>query len=291
MNRKGVRLTLMLAPVLFVLIFLYLGALLAALAQSLGHAPIYGVTDFPTGRYYRALWGSSTFWQSAGLTLYYALAPTLIGTFLSIALALALRRKFAGRRVMSVLTRLPLVVPYLVGVALTALLWSNGGLVARVLYAFGAIESTRDFPRLFYTGSGVGIMLVYLWKQVPFQTLILTSVLAGLNPDIEAAARVAGASPRQTFWHVTLPRLMPGVLAATLIVFAFNFGSFEVPFLLGGSPNTLPVLAWRAFDDVDVSERLSGTAIIVVVSVVSSLLLTLYLALYRRFNAAAPDEL
>ncbi len=284
------RLTLMLAPVLLVLAVLYLGALLAALAQSLGHAPIYGVTDFPTGRYYRELFSESTFWQSLGLTFYYAIVPTLLGTVLSIFLALSLRRRFAGRVVMSFLYKLPLVVPYLVGVALTVLLWSNGGLVARMLYALGLIDSTRDFSRLLYTQSGVGIMLVYLWKQIPFQTLILVSVLAGLNPDIEAAARVSGASPRQTFWHVTLPRLMPGILAATLIVFAFNFGSFEVPFLLGSSPNTLPVTAWRAFDDVDVSRRLSGAAIIVVVSGVSSLLLTVYLSLYRQFSVSEPDE-
>ena len=280
----------MLAPVLTVLVVLYLGALVAALAQSLGYAPIYGVADFPTGRYYRELLSRRTFWQSAGFTLYYALAPTLLGTVLSISLALSLRRRFAGRSVFGFLYKLPLVVPYLVGVALTVLLWSNGGLFARALYALGLIESTRDFSRLLYTQSGIGIMLVYLWKQIPFQTLILVSVLAGLNPDIEAAARVSGASPRQTFWHITLPRLMPGILAATLIVFAFNFGSFEVPFLLGGGPNTLPVMAWRAFDDVNVSERLFGTAIIVVVSAFSSLLIALYLLLYRRFATAEPDE-
>ena len=289
MNRRF-RLTLMLAPVLVVLVVLYLGALLAALAQSLGYAPIYGVSEFPTGRYYWELFLSSGFWRSAGLTLYYALVPTIVGTALSILLALSLRRRFAGYRALSFLYKLPLVVPYLVGVALTVLLWSNGGLVARSLYALGFIETTRDFPRLLYAQSGIGIMLVYLWKQIPFQTLILVSVLAGLNPDIEAAARVSGASPRQTFWHITLPRLMPGVVAATLIVFAFNFGSFEVPFLLGGGPNTLPVMAWRAFDDVDVSRRLFGTAIIVVVSGVSSLLITLYLVLYRRLSVTGADE-
>ena len=289
-SRRGLRLALMLAPVLLVLVVLYLGALLAALAQSLGYAPIYGVSEFPTGRYYAELFGSSTLWKSLWLTLYYAIVPTVLGTVLSIVLALSLRQHFAGRGVMSFLYKLPLVVPYLVGVALTALLWSNGGLVARSLFALGFIESTRDFSRLLYTESGIGVMLVYLWKQIPFQTLILMSVLAGLNPDIEAAARVSGASPRQTFWFVTLPRLMPGILAATLIVFAFNFGSFEVPFLLGGNLNTLPVMAWRAFDDVDVSRRLFGVSIVVVVSAVSSLLLILTLLLYRRFSVSEPDE-
>ena len=78
---------------------------------------------------------------------------------------------------------------------------------------------------------------------------------------------------------------MPGVVTATVIVFAFNFGSFEAPFILGGGfPSTLPVEAWRAFDDADYTRRLRAMAIVMFISVVSGCLLYLYLYLYRRFE-------
>jgi putative spermidine/putrescine transport system permease protein len=128
-------------------------------------------------------------------------------------------------------------------------------------------------------------MFVYLWKQIPFTTLILYSVLMGLGKESEEAAVTLGAGRWQTFWHVTLPQIMPGVVSATIIVFAFNFGSFEVPFILGGGfPNTLPVEAWRAFDDADYSKRLRAMAIVMFIGLLSSAVLLTYLAAYRRFE-------
>ncbi|CAN5903349.1 ABC transporter permease subunit [soil metagenome] len=284
MRRRTVTTALMLAPVVTVLGALYVGAFVTALLQSFGWAPWYGVREF-TLQHYRSLFATPGFWRSLGYTFYYALTPTLIGTVLSVYLAHLLHRRFRGRAWVGFLYKLPLMVPYLVGVALTVLLWSNGGLVARVGHALGLIETTRDFPRLLNSHAGVGIMLVYLWKQVPFATLVIYSTLVGLDADLEAAARTLGASARKAFWFVTLPRLTPGIVAASLIVFAFNFGSFEVPFILGGGfPNTLPVEAWRAFSDADPLRRLSAMAIVMVITLLSSLLLILYLVLYRRLE-------
>ncbi|CAA9574730.1 MAG: hypothetical protein AVDCRST_MAG86-2058 [uncultured Truepera sp.] len=124
-------------------------------------------------------------------------------------------------------------------------------------------------------------MFVYLWKQVPFQTLILSSVLAGMDDELEPAARLLGANPLQVLWRVTLPRLLPGIVSATLIVFAFNFSVFEVPLILGSSPNTLPVEAWRAFNDPDPERRLYGAALTTVLSLVLGVLLGIILLLYR----------
>ena len=276
---------LMLAPPVLVLGTLFVGALGAVLLQSFGYAPRYGVDTFPTLRHYADLFSAPGFLGSLGWTLLYAAAPTLLGAALSLYLAVALHRRFRGRALLRALCRMPLAAPYLVGVALTVLVWSNGGLAARALYALGVIETTGEFPRLLYSRGGVGIMLVYLWKQVPFQTLLIASVLAGLDLELEAAARTLGASARQTFMQVTLPRLLPGVVAAVLVVFAFNFASFEVPFLLGGGLDTLPVAAWRAFDDPDPAARTGAAAGVVVTALFSGTALSLVLARYRRLEA------
>jgi putative spermidine/putrescine transport system permease protein len=237
-------------------------------------------------KYYRELFALPGFWSSVGLTFYYAVVPTLLGTVFSISLALLLRKRFKGQRFFSYIYKLPLMIPYLVGVALTIVLFSNGGVIARFLYVLGLVETTQDFPRLLYSHGGWGIMLVYVWKQIPFMTLIIYSVLMGLGRESEEAAATLGANPWQAFYHVTLPQIMPGIVSATVIVFAFNFGSFEVPFILGaGFPNTLAVEAWRAFDDADYSRRLRAMAIVMLIGFISSLLLFIYLTAYRRFES------
>lgn len=276
---------IMLAPVVLILGTLFLGSLVVALLQSFGYAPLYGINEFPTLRHYRELFSLPGFWRSVGLTFYYAVVPTVLGTVLSIYLALLLRKRFRGRGVFQYIYKLPLMIPYLVGVALTIVLFSNGGIIARLLYLVGIVETTQDFPRVLYSHAGWGIMLVYLWKQIPFVTLIVYSVLMGLGRESEEAAATLGAKPWQAFWHVTLPQIMPGIVSATVIVFAFNFGSFDVPFILGGGfPNTLPVEAWRAFDDADYSRRLRAMAIVMFIGFISSILLFTYLTLYRRFE-------
>ncbi len=287
-HKKTFWIFLKVAPALLVLLLLFVGPLITALLQSVGYAPLYGQNTFPDFSYYLGLLKRMTFWHSLALTLYYATVSTLLGTALSIYLALLLRKTFWGRKLFGYLYLLPLVLPYLLGVALTILLFSNGGLVARLCYALGFIKSTGEFPRLLYHQSGWGIMLVYLWKQIPFSTLVISGVLASQPKEYEDVAATLGASAWQTFWHVTLPHILPGVVSASVIVLAFNLGSFEVPFLLGGGfPTTLAVEAWRAFDDADYSRRLEAMAIIMLLSFVSSLLLFSYLFFYRRFEDRA----
>lgn len=276
---------LMLAPAIGVLLVLYVGALLFAALQSFGYAPLYGINKFPTLEYYSALFSADGFWWSVGYTFYYAMVPTVVATVLGVYLALIMQKRFRGSRWLRVIYKLPLMVPYLVGIGLAIVLLANGGIIARLCYALGIIQSTGDFPRLIASYGGWGIMWVYVWKQLPFTTMVVFSVLIGLGRDTEEAARMLGANRKQVFWLVTLPQIMPGVVSASLIVFAFNFGSFEAPMILGaGYPNTLPVEAWRAFDDANYARRLSAMAIVMLVALISGAILLTYIGLYRRFE-------
>ena len=276
---------LMLLPVSLVFFVLFMGALVMALLQSLGYAPIYGINEFPTLRYYEEMFLDKSFRISLFYTFYYSLVPTIVGTALSIYLALALRKRFKRKTFFQYVYKLPLMIPYLVGVALVIELFTPGGIIARIFFATGLIEHPTEFPRLLKTEWGWGIMTVYLWKQIPFTTLIVYSVLMGLGREFEEAASTLGANRRQTFWHITFPQMIPGIVAATLIVFPFNFNSFEVPFILGADfPNTLPVQAWMTFDNADYSRRLGAMAIVMTISFISGVMLLMYLLLYRNYE-------
>jgi putative spermidine/putrescine transport system permease protein len=261
------------------------GAVLLAVAQSLGFAPWYGINSFPDPSYFAGLWESEGFWVSVGLTLYYSLAATLLALLLALTTATLLVRSFHGRAVFGALYRLPLVVPYGVGIALAVIMMGNGGLVSRGLAALGWIDDPSGFPRLLNTQAGWGVIAVYVWKQLPFMVVAIHAVMVGADREQAEAAVVLGASRWDVFRHVTLPQIAPGILSATLICFAFNMGAFEAPFILGGGyPDTLPVLAWRFFNDADYTMQLRGMAVVVSIAALTGALVLAYLAAYRAYE-------
>jgi putative spermidine/putrescine transport system permease protein len=276
---------LQLSPVLAVLTVLFGGALVLAIMQSLGFAPWFGVNTFPDFSYFGALWGSGFFWKSLALTLYYAIVSTGIALIMGTLLALALVRYFPCKTLYKYLYKLPLMIPYTVGIALAVIMLGNGGMVSRIFAFVGLIGDPSEFPQILKTHYGWGIIAVYVWKQTPFVTLTLYAVLLGVGRETEEAAAILGANKRQIFFRVTLPQILPGIVSSTLIIFAFNIGAFEAPFILGGGfPDTLPVVAWRYFNDADYTLQLQGMATVVSITLIASGILYSYLALYRRYE-------
>ena len=97
MRRERLFLALQMTPIMVVLFLLFGGALVLAIVQSLGYAPWFGVNTFPDLSYFRALWSSPSFWQSLGLTMYYATVSTFLALVGGILLALALIKTFPGK--------------------------------------------------------------------------------------------------------------------------------------------------------------------------------------------------
>lgn len=282
MNTAGRR-WLSIVPVLVVMLVMTFGTLLFAVAQSLGYAPQYGINHFPTLSYYQQLFLLPEVMVSLGLSLYYAMVATGLALILGFLLALALLRVGRDQQWLHYAYKLPLMVPYLVAIALVIVLFGQGGLIARFSYALGWIDTPAEFANILYNHYGWGIILVYLWKQVPFMALSIYVVLLGIPVQTHDAATLLGANRWQRWIHVVLPQVMPGVLSATLICFAFNVGAFEAPFILGGGfPDTLPVLAWRLFTDPDYTQRLTGMAALVLMGLLLLVSVGLATAVGRR---------
>ena len=270
---------------MLVLFVLFGGALLLAIVQSLGYAPWFGVNTFPDFSYFGALWSSQSFWQSLGLTMYYATVSTFLALVGAILLSLALVKTFPGKTFYKYLYKLPLMIPYTVGIALAVLMLSNGGVLSRFAALFGFIDDPGQFPQILKNHYGWGIIAVYVWKQLPFITLAIYAVLLGIGRETEEAAAILGANKWTIFFRVTLPQILPGIVSSTLICFAFNVGAFEAPFILGGGfPDTLPVVAWRYFNDADYTLQLQGMATVVSIGLISGAILFTYLVAYRRFE-------
>lgn len=275
------RITLLLAPAMALIGVLFFGGLAVGVMRSFNWMPVIGLTD-PNLDAYRAVLTDPDFLRSFLLTFHISFTSTLISAIIAIAAALMLRRTFAGRGAINFLFQLNLTVPHIVGAIGILYLFSQSGFFARMGYHIGLIARPGEFPALVYDPYAIGIILQYVWKEVPFIGVIVLAQMQALGTDYESVARSLGASRWQAFRHVLLPLIMPGVLSASVIVFAFTFGAYEVPLLLGAShPQALPVLAYKTYTDVDLAARPEAMAMAVVIALLSALMIWGYLRLTR----------
>ena len=208
-------------------------------------------------------------------TLVLATVSATVATVLGTLLGYGLRRyQFPGKTLCAWLLYMPVVVPDIVmAVALLlffALLreWSEW-LWATLGYAG---------PALFTLGMRT-MILAHITFQIPFVAIVVRARLTGLDPAIEEAARDLGANAWQTFWRVTLPLMLPGVVAGGLLAFTLSLDDFVVSFFTTGpGATTLPILIYS-------SVRRGITPDINVLStllVVASIIGTLGIALLQR---------
>jgi putative spermidine/putrescine transport system permease protein len=262
-------------------IVLFGGGLLMALAQSLGYIPAIGRTELSLEAYRRVL-GDPAFGRSLGLSLWIAAVSSAVSVLMAVGGALALRRPLRGQKFTTFIFQLPIPIPHLVGAIGVLFLLGQSGLLARLAFGAGLIQTPAQFPALIYDRYGAGIILTYVWKSAPFIGIILLAVLRGLGDEYEEAAQTLGANRWQRFRYVTLPFLTPGILSSSILVFAFTFGAFEVPLLLGQRfPSMLPVLAYRYYSDVDLNSRPEAMAMSLIIAAVIVILTFVYMRLMR----------
>ena len=131
------------------------------------------------------------------------------------------RRDFPGKNIVMLLFLLPMLVPPV----------TFGIPLATVLYQTGL------------GGTMAGVILANLVPTVPFVILVMITFIEQIDPKIESAARVFGASTFQLFWRILLPLLLPGMLAALLLVLVRTIAMFELTFLTSGPTSQTLVVA------------------------------------------------
>lgn len=280
---QGVRVALLLTPALSVVLLLFAGGLVFGLMQSLNYFPLIGLESFNFDAYRKVL-DDPAFRSSLVLSLRIAFVSTFVSAALAVACALALRATPWGRRFFTFLFQLNLPIPHIVGAVAMLLLLSQSGLVSRITHAVGLTADPAAFPPLVADPWALGVIAEYVWKEVPFIGVVVLAALAGGIEEYEDVARTLGAGRWRRFRHVTLPLVMPAVLATSIIVFAFSFGAFEVPFLLGQTyPAALPVLSYQYYTNVDLAARPQAMAINMMIAVLVTALIAVYVFLSERY--------
>ena len=262
-----------LAPAL-ILIVILLGASLAyGIAQSLGLISVIGQDTLSFASYRNLLTGQGMagreFWGSLAFSLWVSVTSTLVSAVLGLLLAVWLSESKQTGGAENLALNWNLAIPHLVWAVALLLLLSQSGLLARWAATLGWIQTPADFPVLVRDRYGIGIILHYISKEIPFLTLILLAVLRRQSAGYRQVAENLGATRWQQLRFVTLPMVAPSLMSGMLLVFAFIFSSYEVPALLGVNyPRMLPTLALRFFNDPDLRARADGMAISLIITMI-----------------------
>lgn len=280
---QSLRVLLLLAPALVVILVLFAGGLVFGFMQSLNYFPIIGLHSFNFDAY-RDAFADPAFRASLGLTFRVAFISTAVSAVLAVALALMLRSIRRGRRLFTFLFQLNLPIPHIVGAVSMLLLLSQSGLISRATHAAGITSTPASFPPLVNDKLAFAVIAEYVWKEVPFIGVVVLAALASGVEELEDVARTLGAGRWQRFRHIILPTITPAVLSISVIVFAFAFGAYEVPFLLGQPfPAVLPVLAYQNYTDVDLNSQPQAMAIAMIIAAIVTVLVFAYMQLSSRY--------
>ena len=171
------------------------------------------------------------FWQLLWFTTWQAVASTALTLALGLPLAyLFAHYEFPGKSFLRALTAIPFVMPtVVVGAAFTALV-GRQGLVNQWLQQLFAL----DAPPLELLQTIWIILIAHAFYNVSVVVRTVGGFWANLSPRLREGAAVLGAPPLVILWEITLPLLLPSVIAAGLLVFLFCFTSFGVILILGG---------------------------------------------------------
>lgn len=258
----------MLIPVLVLIFGVFFGGLVMGLMQSFGCFPAIGMMSFTLDYYWQVLSGPD-FLPSLGFSLYVSFVSSILSLALGVLLAYLLMRNGAKKHIDELLYKLPVIVPHAVSALLIYTMFSQSGLISRVLYHFGMIESTTQMAHFLYDRTGRGVILAYMWKEIPFIAMVVVGVLRSVCGKLEVVSKNLGASEWQTFRYVIMPLIAPTLLSNFIIIFAFSFGAFEVPYLLGPtSPRALPVLSYIEYTNPDLTHRPYTMAINMLITLV-----------------------
>jgi putative spermidine/putrescine transport system permease protein len=175
-----------------------------------------------TTRWYGTTWREFDLGGVLLVTLEVALAVVVVSLLVGVPAAYALaRRTFPGKRVLMVAFLLPILIPPI----------TYGVPLATVLYKFHL------------AGKLSGVILANLVPAVPFVILVMTPFIEQIDPKIESAARMCGARTRVIFTRILGPLLVPGMLAAAILILVRTVGMFELTFLTAGPDSQTLVVA------------------------------------------------
>ena len=198
---------------------------------------------------FTALWNDSIFRVAVWNTFIYTAVATVLKLALGLWLALLLNRNFKGKA----LTRAFILLPFIIPTVLSTFAWKwmfdpTFSVINWTLFQLGLIHGRINWlgdPNL----ALISVIIVNVWRGVPFFAISLLAGLQTINPELQEAAAIDGARAWHRFWHVTWPLLLPVTMVVMLFSIIQTFADFQLVYVLtgGGPANATQLFATYAY--------------------------------------------
>jgi multiple sugar transport system permease protein len=198
---------------------------------------------------FERIWNDDIFHVAVWNTCVYTAVATVFKLALGLWLALLLNHHFKGKAI----TRAFILLPFIIPTVLSTLAWKwmfdpTFSVINWMLFRLGVIHSRINWlgdPNL----ALISVIIVNVWRGVPFYAISLLAGLQTISPELHEAAAIDGARAWQRFWHVTWPLLLPVTLVIVLFSVIQTFADFQLVYVLtgGGPANATQLFATYAY--------------------------------------------
>lgn len=219
--------------------------------------------------HYQQLFQEGVFLNALAVSIWVAFISTAVSLVIGIWMTRRLVRLFKQDH-WKFIAWFPMLIPHFVAAYIVFLLFAPSGWFSSVAFQSGWLENMSQFPLLVNDPYYIGVILTYIWKEIPFVILMLLPVYQEMDMRYEDVSRTLGGNGWTVFKTVEFPWVWPVSLEVFLILFVFVLGAFEVPALLGVTyPKMIPVLAYDWFYQAAWVNRPLAHAMMVFLSAVS----------------------
>jgi multiple sugar transport system permease protein len=198
---------------------------------------------------FEKIWNDSIFRTAVYNTFLYTGVTTVFKLALGLWLAMLLNRNFRGKA----LTRAFILLPFIIPTVLSTFAWKwmfdpTFSVLNWLMYHLGLITGRINWlgdPDL----AMISIIVVNVWRGVPFFAISLLAGLQTISPELNEAAAIDGARPLQRFWYVTWPLLLPVTMVVVLFSVIQTFADFQIVYVMtgGGPANATHLFATYAY--------------------------------------------
>lgn len=256
----------------------------ASLADT-GRAALIGFENYlvyDDGAWYGLL-TDPVWWTSVWNTVFFSVTSVSLEVVFGVIVALLLNAEFRGRMLVRAAVLIPWAIPTIVSAKMWAwMLNDQFGIINHLLMMLGIIDAplawTADADLSMWA-----VIMVDVWKTIPFVALLVLAALQMLPSDCYEAAEVDGIHPVKVFFRVTLPLITPALMVAVIFRLLDALRVFDVIYVLtSNSTNTMTMSIYARQQLVEFQDVGYGSAASTLLFLIIALITVLYLYLGRR---------
>ncbi len=267
-------------PIILYLIFIF-GGFIVVFIESLGYIKALNMTEI-TFSYYLGIITDIDVLKSSLFSLYLATISTIISVSLGVYLAqyFVFSNNLWINKCMLKLSNILIILPYLFSIFLVIWMFSNTGLLARILFFLG-FEQDINF---LYDDFGIGMIVTFVLKGSAFVTVYVYNVLSKIKKDYYILAQSMDVSHGKIIMSIYVPLCKNVIVWSSAILFAYVLGSYEVPFLLSNiNQNTLATGLYSLYTSPNLTDFPLSMAMNIIMLIINLLFGVIFAYFVNRF--------